>query len=737
MNERGHSGTRRAKLSAAKRHRRLPKFEVLENRQLLANFPVTSMADDGSTGTLRWAVDLANAAGSASSIEIELGNSSTTIILSSGALDLTNTAYSTTIYDGPGQGPVTISGNAASEVFQVNQDVTATISGLTITEGLTNGPGGGIYNQGNLALTDCTITANTSGFQGGGIFNAQGASLAIQGGTISQNSASVSGGGIEEEGTLSVDGTTFVDNDAGGWGGAFDGSNNGEYELDDCQFTSNSGGAFAAIANSNGAQGTISASSFSGNTGSDGGAISVLAGSLTIINSSISGSIAYSGGAALVNPGATLTMQGCTISGNSAQQASVLLNNGTATVDDSTISGNSTTTGAAIVDDDGSLALGSDVSISGGASVSHSGSIGVTGPSNSIAGGISVASGTLNVSGTGASLVVSGPVTLSSANISVSSGGMLGMPGLTTMAATGSISISAQGKNSAIQLPNLSAITGDTTHFNSLTQVQALSGGDIEIPLLKHVSGGPVYLESTGASSKLDMPGLTSIQGTSGQAYQTTLEALNGGSLVVSDLSTIGGADVLVEASGEGTLLSFPALATISADTTQYNSLTQVQAFSGGDVELPLLNQVMGGPVIFDSSGAGSTLNIGTLPSIQGASGQAYQTTLEAQNGGSLTASALSSIGGTDFLVNSSGSESLVSLPVLATISADTTQYNSVTQVQAFSGGDVELPLLSQVLGGPVIFDSSGAASKLDIGTLTSINGASGQGGLIKRRSRH
>ena len=43
--------------------------ELLETRQLLSNFAVTSTADDGSTGTLRWAVEQANAATTPSTID--------------------------------------------------------------------------------------------------------------------------------------------------------------------------------------------------------------------------------------------------------------------------------------------------------------------------------------------------------------------------------------------------------------------------------------------------------------------------------------------------------------------------------------------------------------------------------------------------------------------------------------------------------------------------------------------
>ena len=84
-----------------------------------------------------------------SSIEIELGTSPATITLLQGQLELDNSAYPTTIYDGPGEGAVTISGNSASRVFQVDGGVTASISGLTITGGL----------HARLRRWGCTATA--------------------------------------------------------------------------------------------------------------------------------------------------------------------------------------------------------------------------------------------------------------------------------------------------------------------------------------------------------------------------------------------------------------------------------------------------------------------------------------------------------------------------------------------------------------------------------------------------
>ncbi len=92
---------KRRVLRCPKRQRRLD-VELLETRKLLSNFAVTSTADDGSTGTLRWAVKQANAATTPSTINFTLGSGAATITLTEGQLVLSNTADPTTI-EGPGR----------------------------------------------------------------------------------------------------------------------------------------------------------------------------------------------------------------------------------------------------------------------------------------------------------------------------------------------------------------------------------------------------------------------------------------------------------------------------------------------------------------------------------------------------------------------------------------------------------------------------------------------------------
>ena len=118
---------------------------ALEGRQLLSTFTVTSTLDDGSDGTLRWAVAQANSGGD-NTIAFDAGVFGTpqTITLAGTQLELGDTTGTETIA-GPAAG-VTVSGGGLSRVFQVDGGVTASISGLTIT-------GGGVYSNGGGSPT--------------------------------------------------------------------------------------------------------------------------------------------------------------------------------------------------------------------------------------------------------------------------------------------------------------------------------------------------------------------------------------------------------------------------------------------------------------------------------------------------------------------------------------------------------------------------------------------------------
>ena len=121
-------------MGSAGRRRLSPVVLALEDRRLLATFPVTSTADDGSVGTLRWAVQQADVATTPSTIDFNLGNRPVTIALSQGTLELSNSAEPTMI-TGPGSGLLSVKATRAGSVFQVDRLVMATRSaGFSLTD---------------------------------------------------------------------------------------------------------------------------------------------------------------------------------------------------------------------------------------------------------------------------------------------------------------------------------------------------------------------------------------------------------------------------------------------------------------------------------------------------------------------------------------------------------------------------------------------------------------------------
>jgi hypothetical protein len=204
----------------ARRHRQLWAPEGLEDRVLLAAtlFAVNAITDtgagSGTTGDLRYCIDQANANSNTDGSVIEFDPtvfvSPQTITLSStiGTLDLTESGGPEVI-QGPGANLLTLSGNNAVGVFQVASGVTATLLGLTISDGSAIN-GGGINNAGSLTVTDSVVANNGANNDGGGVENT--GSLALSGSTIANNNAGGGGGGIDNSGTLTVTDSTIAYN---------------------------------------------------------------------------------------------------------------------------------------------------------------------------------------------------------------------------------------------------------------------------------------------------------------------------------------------------------------------------------------------------------------------------------------------------------------------------------------------------------------------------------------------
>ncbi len=199
---------------ARRRRRFAPNLLALEARALLSTLTVTNDNDSG-TGSLRYELGAASAGDTIKFSPKAYG----TITLTSGPLQVATNVD----IKGPGSNKVTVSGDDKSTVFDVQSGVTATISGLTITDGLYSQPygfgGGGIANYGTLSVSDCVITGNSVPFPGyviggGGIFTL--GTLSVTGSTITGNSAYIGGGIQSFRGDVTVEDSTIADNSGGG-----------------------------------------------------------------------------------------------------------------------------------------------------------------------------------------------------------------------------------------------------------------------------------------------------------------------------------------------------------------------------------------------------------------------------------------------------------------------------------------------------------------------------------------
>jgi hypothetical protein len=291
---------------------------------------------------LRGAVNMASLAQGDCTITFDPSVFSTpqTITLTAGQLVLSNPA-STTI-TGPGANLLTVSGNDASRVFEIAGG-TASISGLTITGGAAAG-GGGVYDSGgNLSLDADTVSGNSVSTDGGGLFVDDQGTISLLNVTVSGNTAALDGGGLCLSGaTATLNNVTIGGNSAQAGGGLL---NLGGATLTNVTVSGNSastygGGLFVYD------QGTMSLRivTVSGNTARFGAGLeddSASSTGLTVSGSTISGNTAaVSGGGLQVEVGSNATLDDSTLAGNSTEYGGAINDNGSVTLVACTLSAN-------------------------------------------------------------------------------------------------------------------------------------------------------------------------------------------------------------------------------------------------------------------------------------------------------------------------------------------------------------------------------------------------------------
>lgn len=283
---------------------------------------VTNDLDSGA-GSLRAALAMANASPGTHDVitfDPTFFNVARTITLATGELAITDPVT----IQGPGTSLLTVSGNSASRIFNVNNGVAGpidvTISDMALASGMVNSPGGAITIADEVAnLSNLSFTSNRTTSTGA---NAGGGAIAMTG-----------------AGSLYVFNSTFTNNKttgAGADGGAIRAVDGSQLTIDTCYMTGNvaagDGGAVYVSGASTPSSLVVLSSTMSNNNANDlsgdGGAIfffgTVGAGGFVVRNSTLSGNaaVAYGGAVGINSLVGTALFQNSTITDNSAGSSS-------------------------------------------------------------------------------------------------------------------------------------------------------------------------------------------------------------------------------------------------------------------------------------------------------------------------------------------------------------------------------------------------------------------------------
>ena len=324
-----------------------PRLEALETRELLSTFTVVLATDNGgpagqkvtaTSGDLRFCIEQADAAHSATSDIINFSSAvfstpQTITLKSANGPLVVNDSHPLAI-NGPTGDTVTVSGGDAIEVLDIAGG-TVSISHLAIAHGnavsnaSTSGQGGGIFDSGQLTLTDCTLDHDVAGPSAGGLFVNVNSSATLLNCTFNLDTAAQTspvvdgeGGAIFTAGTLKLTDCILSNCLAGGVGG----------------------GAIFITVNANA---TLTNCTLSNDKApvEDGGGIFVDdLSTATLTNCTLSDDSAANGGGGICTDGrSTLTVKQCTFSDDSAATGGGIANvqGGTATVTESTFSNDS------------------------------------------------------------------------------------------------------------------------------------------------------------------------------------------------------------------------------------------------------------------------------------------------------------------------------------------------------------------------------------------------------------
>jgi hypothetical protein len=279
-------------------------------------FTVTNLSDSGVTGdgSLRGEVRAANANPGADTIAFASGLSGQ-ITLSGNGLQIEDPVD----IEGPGPGQLVVAQSSAQRVIHVHLGApgAVTIAGLHIADGTAPDSGSAADHGGDILNEDADLTVSDA---------------VISGGTASLFSGGFYhgyGGGISSDGAPLTLLSTIVSGNRADYGGGAEVGSGAEFHIEGSTILGNSVDAYAGGIEAHGGTGTIDGSTISGNTavgqGAGGSLWATGSSAITVRNSTVSGNTSSSGvGGGLdlqTYQTASLTIVASTVAANQALAA--------------------------------------------------------------------------------------------------------------------------------------------------------------------------------------------------------------------------------------------------------------------------------------------------------------------------------------------------------------------------------------------------------------------------------
>ncbi len=273
---------------------------------------------------------------------------------------------------------------------------------------------------------------------------------------------------------------------------------------------------------------------------------------------------------------------------------------------------------------------------------------------------------------------------LDNTGVSVSGGTTVSLAGVTSDQ-LGDGTLQASGAGSVLVLPNLTVLS-DTTAGDS-GSVQALSGGEVNLPGLLAISVSPastVGLRADGTGSLLNLPVLDGISG------PNSLTATNQGTIAAPLMTTLANTTLTLDGSSPlpaAQLVSFTGGQLDLSAAYDFSKLTDLDGSSvfvsgGVSQSLPGVTSYQPGTATLQASVAGSTL---TLPNLKQLTESDANTTwtVRAVSGGEVSLPDLASVratgSGSAADLSADGSGSTLNLPDLTTLGGDSGTTSSLT----------------------------------------------------------